>query len=334
MKQSNELPRKFWIETPLEAFLHFVRSPQYVESSLRPIGKEIISESSIEVYRAMFTRFLLFISTRSLNLFTVSATDIYAFLVAEEQVGEGSQLILQSDIQFRYIRLLERVFTHLQIIPRPTDDLLFGKLKEYYRLDGRNHKTVTLTQSEIKQFLFALPVPQAKERVGRLSANWKRRRDRAMQCIVLGAGLTVSEAISLNINSIEKIRQIDGTLKISVSDYSHPDQPRVHETFMHAELVPELLNWLNERNKLFPDNPIVFPGTTGKMLDKATVYRQIRKTFDAAKIELTRKGGRTLRNTFAVQEIKAGASNTELIEKLGLNEERSLEIYSNAAKAK
>jgi hypothetical protein len=131
-------------------------------------------------------------------------------------------------------------------------------LKEYYRLDGRNHKTVTLTQSEIKQFLFALPVPQAKERVGRLSANWKRRRDRAMQCIVLGAGLTVSEAISLNINSIEKIRQIDGTLKIYVSDHSQLDQPRVHETFMHAELVPELLDWLNERNKLFPDNPIVF----------------------------------------------------------------------------
>jgi hypothetical protein len=56
------------------------------------------------------------------------------------------------------------------------------------------------------------------------------------------------------------------------------------------------------------------------MLDKATVYRQIRKTFEAAKIELPRRGGRTLRNTFAAQEIRAGASNAELIEKLGLNE--------------
>ena len=70
------------------------------------------------------------------------------------------------------------------------------------------------------------------------------------------------------------------------------------------------------------------------MLDKATVYRQIRKTFEAAKIELPRRGGRTLRNTFAAQEIRAGASNAELIEKLGLNEERSLEIYANAAKLK
>jgi hypothetical protein len=236
MKQSNELPRKFWIETPLEAFLHFVRSPQYVESSLRPIGKEIISESSIEVYRAMFTRFLLFISTRSLNLFTVSATDIYAFLVAEEQVGEGSQLILQSDIQFRYIRLLERVFTHLQIIPRPTDDLLFGKLKEYYRLDGRNHKTVAdAKRNQTIPLCFTRTSSKGASR--KTKCNWKRRRDRAMQCIVLGAGLTVSEAISLNINSIEKIRQIDGTLKIYVSDHSQLDQPRVHETFMHAELV-------------------------------------------------------------------------------------------------
>jgi hypothetical protein len=47
-----------------------------------------------------------------------------------------------------------------------------------------------------------------------------------------------------------------------------------------------------------------------------------------------RGGGRTLRNTFAVQEIKAGASNVELIEKLGLMRERSLETYTKAAKLK
>ena len=334
MNHENYASNKVWIERPLEAFLQFVGSPKYAESSLRPMGKEKISESSIEVYRAMFARFLLFISKLNLNLFTVNATDIYAFLVAEEQVGERIHMILQSEIQYRYIRLLERVFTHLEIFPRPTDDLLFGKLKEYYRLDGRNQQTVSLTQSEIKQFLCALPVPLAKERAGRLSANWKRRRDRALQCIVLGAGLTVSEAICLQTDAIDKVRQIDGTLKISVSDSSQKNSPRVHETFMHAELVQELLDWVNERNKLFPDNPIVFPGTTGNTLDKATVYRQIRKTFEAAKIELPRRGGRTLRNTFAVQEIKAGASNVELIEKLGLNEERSLETYTKAAKLK
>lgn len=324
--------RSSWIADPLKCFEQFISSPAYAKTSFRHRVNDQLSEASRTVYIAMFSRFITYMKSRGVDLFSMSAEDIFSFLTATNDSDQGKQFILDSDIQNRYLRLLERVFTHLELSPRPTDNLLFGPLKDNYKLRGRNQETIALTPTEIHEFLTALPVPTAKDRPGRLSANWKKRRDRALQCTVLGAGLTVAEVISLRTDSIDQITGIDGSIKITVedtSDYSEADQQ--HVTYMHRELAPELLSWLDEHGRLFGDNTLVFPGTNGQPLDKATVYRQIRKTFETAGIDLPRRGGRTLRNTFAVRELRSGVDTEEVIEKLGLFEPRSLEIYEIAA---
>jgi hypothetical protein len=61
-----------------------------------------------------------------------------------------------------------------------------------------------------------------------------------------------------------------------------------------------------------------------------TVYRQVKATFERAGINVDRHGGRTLRNTFAVEELRDGGTKTDLKKYLGLALERSAELYELA----
>jgi len=103
---------------------------------------------------------------------------------------------------------------------------------------------------------------------------------------------------------------------------------RKHVTMLRPFAVPEVVRWLEERAKMAVKGDLLFPATrTGGKVAAATLYRQVRATFAAAKITLNREGGRTLRNTFAQRELEAGTSLDELGEYLGLHERRSVERY-------
>jgi site-specific recombinase XerD len=72
----------------------------------------------------------------------------------------------------------------------------------------------------------------------------------------------------------------------------------------------------------------VFPANlTGNKMTRKTVYVQMRATFERAGMDLARSGGRTLRNTFAKQQLDQGASPDELKDVLGLALERSAADY-------
>jgi hypothetical protein len=68
----------------------------------------------------------------------------------------------------------------------------------------------------------------------------------------------------------------------------------------------------------------------GEPLHKATVYRQVKATFERAGLAVPRAGGRTLRNTFASQQLRQGTPQSELTGALGLALERSAEAYKYA----
>lgn len=332
-----------WVEQPLESFLAFIQSDAFKKTAFRERNITTLSKESVTVYKAMFATFLEYLSEQKLTVLSVGPAHIYAFLTRTEAAGNSRpgaprKPILQSDIQYSYLRLLERTFTHLNRNPRPTDDLLFGPMKEHYKLKGRNQSTVALTEQQIALFMEALPAPAAQERPGRTSANWKKRRDRALQCTLLGAGLTVSEVIALNLDDVDTSLQTDGSLMLTIREALDDDgaetQPefRSHTTFLQPRFVEQLLPWLSERRTMLKHSSLLFPNHEGMELHKATVYRQIRHTFQRSQISLPRMGGRTLRNTYAVQELKTGTQHEELSSKLGLYEDRSLAIYTEAAK--
>ena len=336
-----------WVKDPLNTFLEFITSTEFKQTAFRQRQAKTISAESVVIYRAMFTRVLTFLNENHLNLITVQAPHIYQFLTLTKVKDEkpSRELILKSSIQYTYLRLLERVFTQMNRSPRPTDDLLFGPMRSQYKLSGRDKNTVVLSDAEISQFVDALPVPTAQERPARISANWKKRRDRALQCVLLGAGLTVAEVVALEIDEIETTTQMDGSLRINLrSSSSEADESKqptfnAHTTFVQKQFVPTLLEWIKERHSLnifFAEKfshrtQFLFPGTDGSILNKATVYRQIRQTFGRTDLTVARMGGRTLRNTFASNEILQGTDVNEVMDKMGLFEDRSITIYTEAA---
>ena len=173
----------------------------------------------------------------------------------------------------------------------------------------------------------ALAVPLIGKMIGIMwhcGYAWKKRRDRALQCVMLGGGLKVSE-VSPDI-------EIDGSLKVSLlPDDKHETSYR-HETFIQPEFVSDVLSWIKERAMVGVGGTLLFPGTDGEKLDKSSVYTQVKKTFTRAEIAISRVGGRTLRNTFAIKEIQAGEQLGTLQKKLGLADQRSVFLYKSINK--
>ena len=333
------IPDSLWHSAPLEAFVLFVSSPAFKESAYRVRYAETISPESVFVYQSMFSQFLKFCQERHVTLFSVQPEQIYGFLTQVDEASEvGGRPVLQSDIQHRYLRLLERMYSHLGVLPRPTDHLLFGPLREVYQLRGRNQATVVLSEEQIQRFFDALPVPSPLSLLRRPNASWKKRRDRALQCMILGAGLTISEVIVLNREEIDSSLQTDGSLRISLhcGDAGQSGGKHAtfqgHVTYVRPQWAAEVLAWLRERDTLAVPGGLVFPGSQGLALNKASVYRQIRQTFERSGMDLPRMGGRTLRNTFAVQALMSGMKKEVLSAQMGFYEVRSVDLYDHLVK--
>jgi site-specific recombinase XerD len=162
-------------------------------------------------------------------------------------------------------------------------------------------------------------------------AGWKRRRDRAMQIVMALAGLRVAEAIGLLLDEVGRQPDIDGALTLNITPEAKHRTSYEHTTTLPRAGVAELTAWLQEREALEIPGSLVFPANLeGEPLHKATVYRQTRATFERAGIAVSRAGGRTLRNSFAVQQLEQGMSRGELTTALGLALERSTEAYKYA----
>jgi len=192
---------------------------------------------------------------------------------------------------------------------------------------GKDEDKVVLSDAQHAAFIDALPTcPSAGEGDDALR-GWKRRRDRAMQAMMLGAGLKVSEVIGVYTDNVGEI-DATGSIPVTISPGSTGGASRWHQTQLRPFAVPEVVHWLTERKSLKIPGPLLFPaGLTGLRLNRATVYRNVKATFARAGIAVPRQGGRTLRNAFAVRELQAGESIELVGEFLGHRERKSTELY-------
>ncbi len=317
-----------WLNDPISSFDTFISSENYIQLSGRGGDKSLfktVSTSSTDIYKDMFGKFIRWTrEVAGVSLVDLTELDFYRFLT---QADDSGKAVLKSAIQFRYVRMIEKVYDYLQISPNPAKAIVFKSFQQEMKLTGKNLQGVALTEEQTALFLSALPVGTAQIRTDRTHAGWKKRRDRALQCVMLGAGLTVAEGIGLHTEEISKTREIDGTLKISLTPVDKHATSYEHVTFMRSELVDELLAWLLERPLIGMKGPFLFPGSNARPLNKSTVYNQVKRTFDRAGLAPERMGGRTLRNTFATQDIDQGTDMQLLQAKLGLAEERSALAY-------
>lgn len=306
-----------WCVDPQTAFESFVRSPDFVALSRRRPKRndeepQRLRPSSAQIYVLMWSTFVRWMEEERKEIFGITSKDLLAFLERREH---GKRVLEGSTIRRQYLTLFERVFTHLKVAPNPAIHACFDVMKNR-QLAGANTPTVALTDEQHVAFMRALPAPE----------TWQRRRDRAMQALMIGAGLKVSEAIGLRIENIGE-KDPSGSVPIAISPASAGGVVRWHQTQLRSFAVPEVLAWLNERQSLNIAGKLLFPASErGEKLHKATVYRQTKATFERADLPVVRLGGRTLRNSFAKRELQT--QPVELVsEFLGHRRLRSIETY-------
>jgi integrase/recombinase XerD len=330
------LEMKQWDANPIAAFTAFVRSAEFTSLTRRlgePSG-EPVSEKSAEVYGFMFAKFISWLRTENRTFTQAEEKDLIRFVSQLRRRREQNSAITE-----RYLRLLERCYQHLEIAPNPATSAM--KLAGENKYLAKNKATEALRPEQIDAFVAALPFWETdpRNRAGRLPKGWKRRRDHAVQATMLFGGLRVAEVIGLHLSEVDDVFG-HGPIRIQITPEDKHDTSYEHDTLVQGYGAERLREWLIERKaenragERVLAGDLVFPGDqTGKPMSKVTLWRQVRNSFERAKIEVDRSGGRTLRNTFAVKQLVDGGSTADLQKSLGLALERSTETYK-VAKAK
>jgi len=317
-----------WDADPFREFDDFIGTPDFVKTGhgrRRLADDSTLTPESRTPYLAMFGKFCRWLESHGRRFTAVTAGDVSAFLAEDGRA-------LNSAISRRYLRLLERCYLHLGVFPNPAQHALFAAAR-----DGtlkNNDATVVLTDDEVSKLLAALPSHSVKYPRGGMLNGWKRRRDRAMQLTMLCAGLKVSEVIGLLLPEVPRQPELDGSLRLNITPAEKNVTSVPHVATLRPIAVAEVLAWVDERIALPIPGARVFPANEeGELLNPSTVYRQVQQTFARAGVAAGRLGGRTLRNTFAVQDIRAGVPLETVAENLGLAFE-SVDLYRAAAKIK
>jgi site-specific recombinase XerD len=316
-----------WDRAPNLAFAAFVATPDFVMTASRQRDEVArpVSPASAAVYTFMFGKFAAWMVAEKLRMSTVDSPGLGRFIgLASDEDGQPD---LNSKIAYRYLRLLERCFDYLGRAPNPARQAILATDRAHLAQDA---PMTALNAEELRRFLDALPAaPDDGKNEGK--AGWKRRRDRAMQVVMVLAGLRVAEAIGLLLEEVGRQTGIDGGIELNITPAQKHPTSHEHTTVLAREGVPELLAWLDERAELAVPGELVFPANLeGEALHKATVYRQVRATFERAGLAVSRAGGRTLRNSFAARRLREGTPQSELTGVLGLALERSAAAYKYA----
>lgn len=313
-----------WDADPVRAFNAFVRTTAFAETGrrLRADGTlRVLSAESAKIYIFMFANVAGWILEQGLTFSTVTQADLARFI---ERTVNGKR-VLNSKIAYRYLRLLERCYEHLELRPNPAQGAILGVDRAHMTKDEAGR---VLSEEQLERFFAALPAQAPRSRASTPFEGWKRRRDRAMQVVIALAGLRVSEAIGLLVPEIGRQALIDGSIALTITPEEKHDTSHEHTVTLPRQGADELLPWLQEREAMAIPGQFVFPANlTGARMTRKTVYVQMRATFERAGMDLARSGGRTLRNTFARRQLDDGAKPDELKDALGLALERSAADY-------
>jgi integrase/recombinase XerD len=313
-----------WDRDPIKAFREFVATTAFAETGRRLPADgtlRIPSAASAKIYNFMFANVAGWMIEQGLTFSTVTHADLARFI---GRTTKG-KLILNSKIAYRYLRLLERCYEHLDVNPNPAQLAILNIDRAHMTRDDAGR---TLSDEQLVRFFAALPAEAPRRRTSTPFEGWKRRRDRAMQVVMALAGLRVSEAIGLLMSEIGRQQALDGSIVLTITPDEKHDTSHEHTITLPRDGADELLPWLAERETLAIPGQFVFPANAaGARMTRKTVYVQMRATFERAGMDLARSGGRTLRNTFAKQQLDNGASPDDLKDVLGLALERSAADY-------
>ena len=315
-----------WLDTPSLAYSSWVK-----EQNFRPSVKV--------VYSAMFARFAQWLSEKKIRLDRCSGHDIGEFLNAiNTNLPKSRRHVQESRQRQQYLRNLEHVYSHLGSLGFTGDNP--ARQASIQKAGGGKDKPTRILSVEERQAVIALVQAKLDElsRDEKSLDRWMEFRDIALIGATIGAGMKPSHLHALTLNCI---RLEEGVIDNSVAAHSH-----------RAAMLPfardSMAAWLNVRSTLCaetlslkgraggtPDQwrklQAVFIAdrsshgfgrfSTTQRMHPSSIFRRIQAFLVMAGVTGSRASAQTLRNTYAALLIEGGASNTELVTCLGLQNE-------------
>lgn len=261
-----------WLHDPERSFLSWL-------ADQRVVGDRQFRESSRETYAAMFSWWLASLKAKGLNLLEATGKDAAEFFAASE---------FEPVSRRRYLQLLDRVYRYLLEIGWPGKSPLSAELRKERELDIPLPPGLDETAlAQVIAVLEAIP-------------GWKGSRDRCAAALLIGAGLRVSEFVTLRASDVTELFTIE--LK----------QHSVHRE--HTTLIlPDgpwrgwYQAWLVKRKELGIPGEILCPGTQkGAAYSPSGLFRRVSAWLEPLSEELPQTGPNLLRNTFARQALTCG----------------------------
>lgn len=285
-----------WESDPQASFQHWMAEKHF-------------SESTARVYGYMWAKFSKWRDGRKLGLADVRSMHLQAFL---------DESNLEKHHRYRYVRLIERVYAALARLRPGLDNPGSQAAKENVGR-GVNDIGAFLDEGQRDRLIEALTREEEKEKKKGKANEWRALRDRAITAVILGGGVKGGEVRGMSVSCVTS----DGEWL----DIRHGK--RLHRTRLRPFATDLLARWVAYRATAATEGTLLFPSTPqakskSQMMDKATLYRIVKRQLDGAGVELpAREAPQTLRNTFAALLFDAGESDGLVTEYLGLQETAS-----------
>ncbi|WP_296659688.1 site-specific integrase [Paraburkholderia sp.] len=283
--------RADWQRDPASAFDAWLASQQF-------------RQSSADVYRVQWGRFLEWIAIRHKTILSVDTGTIAEFVAG---------LDIKRPQRLRYLRLIERVLDHVRQIELASTNparFIAQDGEAAWRNASDNEPTGFLDAAERAAILTRLFAPLEEQSAAK---RWRERRDRALVAVFLGGGLKTGDAIALTLDTVKS-----GQAWLTIE----ADNPVFSHSTRLAPFAVEILGaWLESRREAGLPGQLVFPGSpSGRPMHKATILRAVDAIVEAAGIAETRAqraSPQTLRNTFAADLFEQGMNADQVGQWLG-----------------
>lgn len=315
--QGSDLPEDAWCSRPREAAAAWLSNR----------SDKTYQAHSLEQYVAMLGAATDWWQQeeRDMTLLTASADDVLAFLATRGRVAKNSACpdrIASPTTKRRYLGLLDAVFSHLQTQGLRHDNPAAELLQNpELNAPARSAPTFLCSEAETRYVEWVRHAPVD---------TWRERRDRALRLIFLASGITLEEARRLRVADIN-FDQDDSTLEIG-----RHHRANARSAPLARWAVDDLQQWMDVRPRAVKElgvvdsgavflSSIIGPAAQGGVqlstaLSDTEIYEIIRPAMEVAVGEnALRLGPQTLRNTFAVRQLRHGASDASIMRWLGLH---------------
>jgi len=257
-----------------------------------------LSEHTLAAYRRDLRRLERYLSERRMALAEIPSADITEFVISLKREGLGPRSI---------VRLLSVVRGFLRFLiaegrVKPAGEPHIESPRLERKLPG------VLSRQEAERLIESVP-----------GSGFQKVRDRALLELVYGAGLRVSEAVSLKKEDVDIQR---GYFTVRGKGC------RERIAFLGDSAAEALRNYLGLRRNVAGDSMWLFVNRRGGKLSRQTVWKMVKRAAAVAGLPADVRV-HTLRHSFATHLLEGGADLRVVQELLGHRNLATTEIYTH-----